>query len=49
MVEFGNQPILVLTGGDPLMRRDIFDFIGYGLEKGLSVALSPSSTALIRP
>ena len=49
MVEFGNQPILVLTGGDPLMRRDIFDFIGYGLEKGLRVALSPSATALMRP
>ena len=49
MVEFGNQPILILTGGDPLMRRDVFDFIGYGLEKGLRVALSPSATALMRP
>ena len=49
MAEFGNQPIVILTGGDPLMRRDVFDFIGYGLEKGLRVALSPSATALIRP
>ncbi len=40
---------MVLTGGDPLMRRDIFDLIGYGLEKGLKVSLSPSATALIRP
>jgi radical SAM protein with 4Fe4S-binding SPASM domain len=49
MAEFGNQPIVILTGGDPLMRRDTFDFIGYGLEKGLRVSLSPSATALIRP
>lgn len=41
-------PILVLTGGDPLMRRDIFDFISYaGKDRGLRVALSPSATALV--
>jgi radical SAM protein len=41
-------PILVLTGGDPLMRRDIFDFIGYAAkDRGLRVALSPSATALV--
>jgi radical SAM protein len=41
-------PILILTGGDPLMRRDIFDFISYGAkDRGLRVALSPSATALV--
>ena len=41
-------PILILTGGDPLMRRDIFDFISYASkERGLRVALSPSATALV--
>src|SRR3990170_2129080 len=41
-------PILVLTGGDPLMRRDIFDFIGHAAQdRGLRVALSPSATALV--
>ena len=41
-------PILVLTGGDPLMRRDIFDFIRYAAkDRGLRVALSPSATALV--
>jgi len=41
-------PILVLTGGDPLMRRDIFDFIGHAAkDRGLRVALSPSATALV--
>ena len=49
MAEFGNRPIVILTGGDPLMRRDLFAFVGYGLEKGLRVALSPSATALVRP
>ena len=49
MAEFGNRPIVILTGGDPLMRRDLFAFVGYGLNKGLRVALSPSATALVRP
>jgi radical SAM protein len=41
-------PILVLTGGDPMMRRDIFDFITYAAkDRGLRVALSPSATALV--
>jgi len=38
--------LLVLTGGDPLMRPDIFDFIAYGTEKGLRVSLAPTATAL---
>ncbi len=41
-------PILVLTGGDPMMRRDVYEFIAYAAqEKGLRVALSPSATALV--
>jgi len=41
-------PILVLTGGDPMMRRDIFDFISYAAhDRGLRVALAPSATALV--
>ncbi len=41
-------PILILTGGDPMMRRDVYDFIAYAAkEKGLRVALSPSATALV--
>lgn len=49
MAEFGNRPIVIITGGDALMRRDVFDFISYGLSKGLIVSLSPSATALVRP
>lgn len=37
-------PMLVLTGGDPMMRRDIFDIIARAASKGLRVALSPAAT-----
>lgn len=37
-------PMLVLTGGDPMMRRDIFDIITRATERGLRVALSPAAT-----
>lgn len=37
-------PMLVLTGGDPMMRRDIFDIITRAAELGLRVALSPAAT-----
>jgi radical SAM protein len=42
-VEIG-RPILVLTGGDPLMRPDIYDLAAYAVERGLRTALSPSAT-----
>lgn len=45
VVEIG-KPILVVTGGDPMMRRDIYDVLEYGVSRGLRVALSPSATAL---
>jgi radical SAM protein with 4Fe4S-binding SPASM domain len=37
--------MLVLTGGDPVMRMDIFDIIRRASDKGLHVALSPAATA----
>lgn len=37
-------PMLVLTGGDPMMRRDIFELISYASSLGLRVALSPAAT-----
>lgn len=48
VVEIG-RPILVLTGGDPLMRRDIFELAAYAVERGLRTALSPSATRLVTP
>ncbi|MBI2941450.1 MAG: TIGR04053 family radical SAM/SPASM domain-containing protein [Chloroflexi bacterium] len=46
VVEIG-RPILVLTGGDPLMRRDIHDLAAYAVGQGLRTALSPSATRLV--
>jgi len=43
---FGTRPILVLTGGDPLMRRDIFEIAEHASRRGLRVALTPTATAL---
>jgi len=46
VAEFPRKPIIVMTGGDPLKRRDIFDLIRHAREKGLEVALTPSATPL---
>jgi len=43
---FDTRPILVLTGGDPLMRRDVFELARYADERGLRVSLTPTATAL---
>lgn len=43
---FGTRPILVLTGGDPLMRRDLFELAAYADAAGLRVSLTPTATAL---
>lgn len=46
LVELG-KPILVVTGGDPMMRRDVFDILAGAVERGLRVGFSPSATALM--
>lgn len=38
-------PMLVLTGGDPLMRPDVLDIASYATALGIPVSLSPSATA----
>ena len=39
------QPaIFILTGGDPMMRQDVYQLIRYATERGLRVSLSPSAT-----
>ena len=42
-------PILVLTGGDCLLRPDLFDLVDYATGLGLPVALSPSVTPALTP
>jgi len=43
LVEIGG-PILIVTGGDPLMRDDVFEIIERAASRGLRVAFSPSAT-----
>ena len=42
---FGD-PIIIFTGGDPMMRRDLYDLIAYATESGLRCSLTPTATAL---
>jgi len=44
--EFGN-PIMVFTGGDPMMRRDLFDLLEKSVSIGLRTSLTPTATALV--
>ncbi|UFJ43214.1 TIGR04053 family radical SAM/SPASM domain-containing protein [Brevibacillus humidisoli] len=40
-----DHPLVVFTGGDPLMRPDLFHLAEYAIqEKGLSVSMTPSAT-----
>lgn len=50
VAEFGRPfPILVLTGGDCLLRPDVFQLAEYARELGLPVAMSPSVTPMLTP
>jgi radical SAM protein len=42
-------PILVLTGGDCLLRPDIFELVDYAVKLGVPVCLSPSVTPMLTP
>ncbi len=46
LARFGNSPILIFTGGDPLMRPDVFELISYASQCGLRCSLTPTATAL---
>ena len=43
------HPILVLTGGDCLLRPDLFELIGHAVSLRIPVALSPSVSPLLTP
>ncbi|MCD6320300.1 MAG: heme b synthase [Candidatus Desulfofervidaceae bacterium] len=40
------QPIIILTGGEPLMREDLLELAAYGTEKGLRMVLATNGTLL---
>jgi radical SAM protein len=46
VMTFPRPPVMVMTGGDPLKRPDLFDLIRYATGRGLQVALTPSATPL---
>jgi AdoMet-dependent heme synthase len=46
VAEMGS-PIFVLTGGDPLKRRDIYDLVEYAAQRGVRPSLTPSATPLL--
>ncbi len=41
------SPIFVLTGGDPLKRRDIYDLVEHAAHQGVRPSLTPSATPLL--
>ncbi len=38
--------VVVLSGGEPLLRSDVFDIAGYGAEKGLRMCLATNGTLI---
>ncbi|HHW36508.1 MAG TPA: radical SAM/SPASM domain-containing protein [Bacillales bacterium] len=40
-----DNPMLVFTGGDCLMREDLFELADYAVKKGMRVSMVPSATA----
>ncbi|GAB6909292.1 putative heme d1 biosynthesis radical SAM protein NirJ2 [Desulfosarcina cetonica] len=40
------QPIVILTGGEPLLRDDIFDIAKYGDRLGLRMVMAPNGTLI---
>lgn len=39
-----NNPMLVFTGGDCMMREDLFELADYAVKKGMRVSMVPSAT-----
>jgi radical SAM protein len=45
-IKIFGTPILVFTGGDPMMRPDLFELIRYATSVGLRCSLTPTATEL---
>jgi len=41
-----SRPTVILTGGEPLLRKDIFEIAEYGKKKGLRMVMAPNGTLL---
>ena len=42
-------PVLLFSGGEPLLRRDIFELLSYGVKIGLRIAVSTNGTLIDLP
>jgi len=42
------KPVVVLSGGEPLLRDDVFDIAAYGTEKGLRMCLATNGTLVTK-
>jgi radical SAM protein len=47
LARFPSKPMLVLTGGDPFKRRDLFAIIERSVANGMETAITPSATPLM--
>ncbi|MBA3010210.1 MAG: heme b synthase [Proteobacteria bacterium] len=41
-------PIIILTGGEPLLREDIYDIAAYGTKIGLRMVMAPNGTLITK-
>ena len=42
------KPIVILTGGEPLLRPDIFEIATYGTARGLRMVMAPNGTLITK-
>ncbi len=41
-----SSPVFIISGGEPLMRQDVFEVARYARDRGLRVAMSPNGTLI---
>ena len=46
---FGDGQLVVLSGGDPLIRDDVVELVEYGTDLGLRMTMTPSGTSHLTP
>lgn len=49
VASMGGPIIMILTGGEPLTRPDVFDLAEFGASRGLHMAVSPDDGRLLTP
>jgi len=47
LARFDKPPLLVLTGGDPMKRPDVYGLVEHATARGIDVAMTPSATPLV--